>query len=462
VWSTERARTEREEDFDTTVQVPRFVFLRAFVEKFKVRVRADELASDDQSTIRVNVATLCKLADVEQRTLMTAMDHLYRRLGEVIANGEPVAIDYGVGTLTADKGAMSFVFADNAAAEKVYAARSQADPRLLTRSARALGSRWQRTGARRHAGRQRLRIGGLEPQDGSGDVLDDSGGYDGDAPDAEARRYASGKLVEFEQAPRRGRVIRSFDARIMSSTGSAASLAPHTRAAGIGFLGGGGGGGVGSQTARVRGKNANRKNNGGGGDSVLPRVDALPHTTGAHFARSLRGASPMATIRARVPVHQHYSAAALSAPAHTPQPPSEGRQMLALADGTGGGGGGIGGVGGGGEDDGAAAAIFASPRVKAAQSMRPSSPLLDTDVGEYDSALMGAEPDARRRRSAIISPASMVPVLDGFARTQAATYTDEKYYQVGANHARFRNRQSFYSLMLLFKHSPFHFFLTFF
>ena len=92
-----------------------FRFFRSFLDKHGLKLRAggaggDPIREDDLSTIRMNLATLARLADVEPGTFRVALSHLFRRLGEVLQSKEQVLIDFSVGSLIGDKATVDFLF----------------------------------------------------------------------------------------------------------------------------------------------------------------------------------------------------------------------------------------------------------------------------------------------------------------------------------------------------------------
>mgnify|MGYP001076737985 CR=1 FL=1 len=93
--------------------VPTFRFYQAFLEQFSLQ-QADSdapvLVSHDVSAQRMNLLTLSKMAGCESLTFRTAMAHLCKRLGEVLAAGETVHIDMGVGALTGADNVVQFSF----------------------------------------------------------------------------------------------------------------------------------------------------------------------------------------------------------------------------------------------------------------------------------------------------------------------------------------------------------------
>lgn len=93
-----------------------FRFFKSFLDKHGLKLRAggssggDPIREDDLSTIRMNLATLARLADVEPGTFRVALSHLFRRLGEVLQAKEQVLIDFSVGSLIGDKATVDFLF----------------------------------------------------------------------------------------------------------------------------------------------------------------------------------------------------------------------------------------------------------------------------------------------------------------------------------------------------------------
>ena len=113
-----------------------FRFLRSFVEKFNLVCKSGDLldSEDDSSAMRMNIASLSKLAGVPPQTFRLALSHLFRRLGEILQNKEQVLIDFSLGSLVGDKGEVDFVFHDSPSGEHKHATP---DPRLLSKGAKA-------------------------------------------------------------------------------------------------------------------------------------------------------------------------------------------------------------------------------------------------------------------------------------------------------------------------------------
>jgi dynein heavy chain len=97
----------------STVAIPTFRFYQAFLEQFSLQQQDPEapvLVSHDVSAQRMNLLTLSKMAGCESLTFRTAMSHICKRLGEVLATGETVYIDMGVGALSGANNVVTFAF----------------------------------------------------------------------------------------------------------------------------------------------------------------------------------------------------------------------------------------------------------------------------------------------------------------------------------------------------------------
>jgi len=132
----------RKEEGDGKPKTASFLFLRSFLEKYGIEGKGGDVIEmeDEVSSIKMNLSTVSKLADVQPQTFRKAMSHLFRRLGEVLGNKEQVLIDCNIGTIVGDKGIVEFIFHEGAEQKKSDA--TAVDPRLLSKSSKT----GQRTG----------------------------------------------------------------------------------------------------------------------------------------------------------------------------------------------------------------------------------------------------------------------------------------------------------------------------
>lgn len=139
-------RSKAERDGYTKLNDGRFAsfrFFHSFLDGNNLAIKEgsnEAVQADEVSTIRLNTATLAKLAGIETQTFTVAMSHLFRRLGEVLTGKEPVMIDFSVGSLFGDKGVVEFRFHD-AIDEKAVSAEfllCPPSPRTHARCARAV------------------------------------------------------------------------------------------------------------------------------------------------------------------------------------------------------------------------------------------------------------------------------------------------------------------------------------
>jgi len=131
------------ESVEGSVKGARFHFFHAFLTEYGLSTRSghdEALREDDVSCIRPNLSTLSRLANVDPSTFRLALSHIFRRLGEVLAEREQVLIDCSVGSIVGDKACVDFLFHQNTPeeAKQTSSSSSSSDPRLLSR-----GGRWR-------------------------------------------------------------------------------------------------------------------------------------------------------------------------------------------------------------------------------------------------------------------------------------------------------------------------------
>lgn len=116
---------------DGTRIQPTFRFLRPFFEEFGLTVSSTSpsssfsppttrpgdndllLSSQDIAAQRMNILTLSKMAGCEPQVFRTALSHLMRRMGEVLASRENVYFNFGIGALIGQHKVISFIFHDD-------------------------------------------------------------------------------------------------------------------------------------------------------------------------------------------------------------------------------------------------------------------------------------------------------------------------------------------------------------
>jgi len=386
-----------------------FRFFQSFLDKHGLSVRPGAPApvrEDDLSTIRMNLATLARLADVEPGTFRIALSHLFRRLGEVLQAKEQVLIDFSVGSLVGDKATLEFLFHQEqqaqasgaaGAGEKAGAASSVADPRLLHK-----GGRWRGQGpaagarallADSRALRQRYpleqpssagagasgpRVQRLQDEAGNDVFLDETG------TQLEPSRGAQLWLQQQQAALESG-----AEEKEQGQGQGLAGFPTSTNDIALGRL-------AAAATSHA----------GGHAASAAP-VDALPNSGTAGFTRKLQGKQPLRNVRKLLAGATLPENAALLAPAaplalvHAPAPPAAERQGALKGRST------------------RFALDSASPERKAKNLTLLGSAADEEDLHQH--ALLASASSGDDASAGLV--ANLPPVLDSFARTQAATYS---------------------------------------
>ena len=402
---------------DPSARPASFRFFKSFLDKHGLRLRppsgssaaqGEPVREDDLSTIRMNLATLARLADVEPGTFRVALSHLFRRLGEVLQNKEQVLIDFSVGSLIGDKATVDFLFHHSAqplgAAEaelagKAAAGGAGADPRLLHK-----GGRWKKTpaasGARSlladsKALRSRYPLdssaGSLQPHQRIDRVVDEEG--------HEMFLDSEGNQLEPERA-----------SQIWAAQQQ--QLAQEEKEGGGEYGGSRARGGYSTNDFHLA-RLADSPSSGGSAPQGAASADTLPNSSGGGFQRKLQGAAPLRNVRKLLSgggAAQQQPAAlqAATSPALLAAPASDARGGLSKVRAT---------------------RFAESP--ESGSSLHPSPPgsRQQQRSGEDDtleSASSSAATAGSKRRFGTLS--NLPPVLDSFARTQAATYTTEQFY----------------------------------
>lgn len=93
--------------------IPVFRFFQPFLDQFNLEQENSQLptlTSNDVSAQRMNLITLSKMADCDPQTFRTALTHLLRRLGEALSTQPLCQFDLGIAVLTGSHRKVAFTF----------------------------------------------------------------------------------------------------------------------------------------------------------------------------------------------------------------------------------------------------------------------------------------------------------------------------------------------------------------
>lgn len=353
-----------------------FRFLKLFLDKYDLTAKNMDVQyqQDDVSSIRMNLSNLGKLAGVGPQIFRTALQHLFRRLGEVLNAQEQVLIDFNVGSLIGNKGQIEFVFHDSLEDEKVAVAL---DPNMLRKGA-VRGNKKTKVSSETRALRKKYQL------------QSSPNAISGVSTGKRNRGILGRKRGKHKRHDHRS-VDRSARNTQPDSEYGIASLIPSPP------------------------PNKNQLN-----------IESLPHSTSSRFRRKLRGNSPLKRVRRGIehkhsfmligddhqaapqpPVHPSYPSASSFSSSSSSHPSSaysnasivNSRALPPVKV-------------GGSPSMSASLRGLSSP---SAQPLRANANISSSTISSHKRAFRPGK--------------NMPPVLDAFARTQAATYSDERYYQ---------------------------------
>ena len=376
-----------------------FCFLKTFTDKYNLKLKKGEaIREDDMSTIRMNLATLARLAGVEPGTFRIAISHLFRRLGEILSSKEQVLIDFSIGSLIGDKGQIEFLFHEQQEAKQLNE-KVQSDPRLLSKS-----GRWKKPNA----------AIGVAPSNSGGTIADNR---------TLRSKYPLDRSIHEES--------KSLDPSDVSFSLGDSAVIHHTSQYNLGRL---------IEPSAIL--------------TEPIKNDTLPHSKGG-FRRKLKGQSPLKNVRkGLIPSRQPAPPIAYTNPILS-QTLIQHRSKYSIDDSA-------------TPSESATPAHSASPRntkklvppvrldaisasfslSQSQDSLRQSSPSTasrpsSSQLYNHDNGIVSVDMDqtaliasdhltslSGQKRKLLTGAVqnNLPPVLDGFARTQASTYSDESFY----------------------------------